>query len=971
MPLLTREIELIIIARDNASAVTARVGGALALLGGGMVALSKKAADVFSDMTMEAIDFSSDAALAFTQMADRGETSLEDIKDIMKRVAKEVPAAFEEMPEALFDIFSSMDASAVEAEAILNKVSQAAVAGQTDIRSAMIPTIAMMNAWQLGAEDIDHILDIQFETVRKGIVTYEEFTASVGQTIPAAKAAGQEIETMGAVIAFLTRNGLNASMAATSAARAFELFASPKAVKNLQKMGIEVTDAEGNFRQINEVLADMSVLFDGLGEADRKKLFIDIFGQGRIQARRFFDIAIPNWQELNSLVDVFADSSGAMQDAYNIMFEQPKQQLQLFTNRWQIIRTEIGDRFIPVLTERLIPAITQVFDWWDSLDSTMKDNLVRWASLGVIILGVVGTLTAIVGAGMLIVGLFGGIGAAVSAIATGFAVVTGIGAALAAVGLLVWKNWDRIKEVLPIIVERFMDIVNVVRDAVISIVDKARARWKEFQKTVLGLFAKFRPSLEQIGEVMQAVLAGAPAFFAEKWEQIKEIVKAAANLISAIIEIAFDSIEAVIRFTLNTIDFLWRNWGETITATISAIWMVIKTVISVALDVIENTIKFWTAVLTGDWEAAWNALVEIGRAVWLLITTFLEAQLQVIIAFFVEAWNKIRGNVEGAQISIRDRILSIWNGIRTFFSNIWNSIKKTAKRIWESDLVQLFLNVLGTMKEIVRINILFMWNVITTTFRVIRDNAINIWNAIRSAITVVWEFLKNHASTIWNIIKERILGPMRIVLTVIAGVALAIWSVLRTWWELIKRTAENMWAAIKGAAVVAWNAVKRAIIDPIIEAWRGVRDWLSNIIDAFAGFIGRLNDKVASVRNALSKIDPREWFSPPITVTVAAGMEVLKSVVTSGLMDLESRAATLVTNFRNTVDTMKDLLTDLANAIIDAGGSSGGGGGGGGGGTLPTVPDHDTTGGGVIQIIAQGADAASIAEEISWRLRTV
>ena len=83
-------------------------------------------------------------------------------------------------------------------------------------------------------------------------------------------------------------------MAATSAARAVELMFSPKAIKGLTGVGVEVENSAGEFRQMQEIIRDLVPVFEGLTDAQRKIKFKEIFGTGRIQARRFFDLSIPN-----------------------------------------------------------------------------------------------------------------------------------------------------------------------------------------------------------------------------------------------------------------------------------------------------------------------------------------------------------------------------------------------------------------------------------------------------------------------------------------------------------------------------------------------------------------------------------------------------------------------------------------------------------------------------------------------------
>src|SRR5690606_32665351 len=132
------------------------------------------------------------------------------------------------------------------AEMILRGFSRGAVAGQVELTDAGRATIAILNAWGLEAEEINRVMDVQFQLVRKGVGDYSEFATTIGNSIPAAVAAGQSVESLSGMLAFMTRQGLSAARASTSAARALELVARPNVQKNLEDYGVTVKDANGN-----------------------------------------------------------------------------------------------------------------------------------------------------------------------------------------------------------------------------------------------------------------------------------------------------------------------------------------------------------------------------------------------------------------------------------------------------------------------------------------------------------------------------------------------------------------------------------------------------------------------------------------------------------------------------------------------------------------------------------------------------
>src|SRR5262245_4695513 len=258
----------------TAGQVTA-ASAAMTGIGASMTAVGVAGIRLFSDMTNDAIAFNQQAALTLTQVDQLGVT-LDDIKRISKNVAAAVAAPFDELQPALFDIFSSMEVNTQQAEAMLTGFARAAVAGQVDVQTAGRATISIMNAWGLTTDDLGSVLDQQFQLVRKGVGTYEEFASAIGLAIPSAVRAGQDFEHLGGMLAFLTRNGQEVPNAVASAGRALDAFSNPIVAGRLRDMGISVTDIAGNFRPVNEVVTELGKKWADLTKPERAAALNDL-----------------------------------------------------------------------------------------------------------------------------------------------------------------------------------------------------------------------------------------------------------------------------------------------------------------------------------------------------------------------------------------------------------------------------------------------------------------------------------------------------------------------------------------------------------------------------------------------------------------------------------------------------------------------------------------------------------------------
>jgi TP901 family phage tail tape measure protein len=463
MPISARELFLIIRAKDEASRVlrglsatmmatgasanaaareaTARAnhmiqfGSALASAGAGAAIAGAGIEAALFSAARSAVEYNRQAALTTTQ-TDGVSNALNKVSDIGKRVGGDIGAPFDELQSSLFDIFSSMDVNVPQSERLLRGFAKSAVAGQTDIQTAGRATIALMNAYDIPVKNVNDVLDFQFRLVQKGVGTYEEFARTIGRSIPSAVRAGQSYETLGGMLAFMTRNGLSAAMASTSAGRAFDAMAHPETVKRLEKMGIDVRNANGEFRPMIKILGDLQGRFDDLTAPQRSKALYELFkgSGGTIQARRFFDSVLKDRgavRELAGHIRSMADSSGILETKYTQMSDTLAVKAQLLANRWEIIKVSVGEQLLPVI-ERLIDYLGRAIEWWNGLDDSTRKNIVTWTAITGVALILFGVISALAGGIIMIAGAMGLMGISAGTALASFGLLTG------GIGLLVY-----------------------------------------------------------------------------------------------------------------------------------------------------------------------------------------------------------------------------------------------------------------------------------------------------------------------------------------------------------------------------------------------------------------------------------------------------------------------------------------------------------------------------------------------------
>ena len=202
------------------------------------------------------------------------------MSDAVREMSQEIPQSPKDLGIALYDIYSAGITDSADAMNALELSALTASAGLTDAATAAKAGISTMNAFGMEAASLEHIFDVQFLTIKYGVLRYEELAAVVGQLAPSAKTAGQSMESMYAGMAILTKQGLNAATAATSLARAMDGMTKPAAIRAAAELGISfMVMTEDSTKARDEFLRQKRALDDLTGSYDKTEAEVKSLGE--------------------------------------------------------------------------------------------------------------------------------------------------------------------------------------------------------------------------------------------------------------------------------------------------------------------------------------------------------------------------------------------------------------------------------------------------------------------------------------------------------------------------------------------------------------------------------------------------------------------------------------------------------------------------------------------------------------------
>lgn len=905
-------------------------GSALATSGVAIAGTSLAAANAMNNMTDAAMEYGEQVALTATQVDGAG-VSIKELHKMGLDLAREMPVQFEEVQTALYDIFSSIEVNGPEAETILRGIGKASVAGKVDMESAGRGILQIMNAWKMKASEVNDINDVMFQLVRKGVGTYEQFTSTIGRAIPSTVRAGGSVQDLAGMMAFLTRNGLSTAQASTSAARAFDAMTNPRTASNMEKFGISVKDAEGNFRPMLDVVTDMRTRLSGMNDTARSQALKEMFAGsgGTIQAMRFFNLGVKDSKGLlKELTDYMRNAGGAASEAYDIMSKTPQAKIQEMKNKYAALKVEVGDKLLPIKL-KLVEALGSLMDKFSGLSDGTQNFLVKFAviaTVGGLVLGVVmaiaGTLLMFAAAATM-----AGVTLGTVALAAG-GVIIALGL-LAAAGYLIYKNWDTIKakaqEVWGSIVSFMQPTIDNVKVIAAEFMKFGQQLWGILAPKVMSAFESIKNGLTSAWAAIQPgfqAIGDAINYITTKFADAKN----GTNALSATIGV----FKAIIAGAVSIVGSLVEIVGGVLGPLFSTIGAMIGNV----FKVIAGVFKMIFAILTGDWSTAWQAAKDVVYNIFAAIGNLLKGAVQII-------WNIIKGLVTG----IIDFFTTLWD-VLVGHSIIPDMVTAIIK--WIAMLpVKVLSLIAGLVSKVISWFVKMasqagakVASLVTKVVSYFADLAVQAASKVSNMVTRVIAFFVRLVTTAATKAAELVRKVISFYLTLPGKAISAISSLAGKMAEQGRKWMNSLYSAVSSA----WGKVMsffRSVPDKIKSGIGNAASMLSgvgrNIIEGLIGGIkamaGRavgavkdvVGDAISSAKNLLGINSPSKVFMrigeyinvgfiKGVTGTESKAISTIKSLNTKiiSAMNLKPGAAKQLKSWQDQRAKLKRLYRDMA-----------------------------------------------------------
>jgi len=263
-------------------------------------------------------DFNTKMAEVST-MTDATTAGLQNVSREIINISTRIPQSAAQLAAAEYDILSA-GVALKDSTKVLEISAKAAIAGVTDTKTAVNAGVGVMNAYGQGVDELSGIYDTLFQTVKLGVIRFEELSQNIGKVLPIARQAGVDFQTVAGAIASLTKSGIKADIATVALRGAITALSTPtaEARQKMNELGISWNGLEGTIKQI----ADKN-----LGPEVMRQIIPDV------RARTAVSSLTQNFDQLHETLDRMTDSAGSMEEASQKMLDTVGNQFVLLKNR--------------------------------------------------------------------------------------------------------------------------------------------------------------------------------------------------------------------------------------------------------------------------------------------------------------------------------------------------------------------------------------------------------------------------------------------------------------------------------------------------------------------------------------------------------------------------------------------------------------------------------------------------------------
>ena len=430
-----------------------------------------------------------------------------------------------------------------------------------------------LTAFGMQAKDTNKFVDVLAQTANKSNTSVSMLGESFKYVAPVAGALKFNAQDVSTALGLMANSGIKASSAGTALRSLFTRMAKPtkESQTAMDALGISLTDSQGNMKSLDTIMRETRKSFAGLTESQKAQYAAALAGKTGMSGL----LAIVNSadSDFNELSTAIYNSDGACKKMYDTANNNLSGQLTILKSTVEGIGISFGERLLPYIKQGT-EFIQRLADKFNSLTKAQQDTIIKVGLIAAVVgpaIFLFGRTVMVVGKLVKTVGMVGNAFKTAKTVmglvtAPANAVVLGLAAVVVA-GVLIYKNWDKIKAAAG----RLWNFIK-------NIFQRIGISGDSLKKKLAPIGQKF----SAIGEYIQGF-----------WKVVSPVLSKIGEAVHAVFSVA---IGAAIDFAIGSFNALFDG---------------ITTMISGLLTAFDGILTFITGVFTGNWSKAWEGVKNI------------------------------------------------------------------------------------------------------------------------------------------------------------------------------------------------------------------------------------------------------------------------------------------------------------------------------------------------------------------------
>ncbi len=340
------------------------------------------------------------ASAKFGSDFQRGTVGFDQLTDSARQLSRETEHSVSSVAKG-YDVLALAGFEASQAMAMMPSIANLSTAAATDLSEAAsmaadslgafgLRTPEIMADTALLSENLTRVIDAMAKTATTSNTDLSMLFEAIQKGAPVMSIAGQSVETFTAAAGALANMGIKGSEAGTALRNAMLRLANPSAgaADMMNKLGINIKDSNGDFRDLLDILGDFESSLKETGSAETLGIISEIFGTrvatsmsnmlniGETVMKDYREVIEDAAGSTEEMADTMRDSFGAkLKKLKNNMLDFGIAIVQAFSSDARDAIESLTDsiqRIIEFDMDSIIASLKNMFEWVKAFIKVMK-----------------------------------------------------------------------------------------------------------------------------------------------------------------------------------------------------------------------------------------------------------------------------------------------------------------------------------------------------------------------------------------------------------------------------------------------------------------------------------------------------------------------------------------------------------------------------------------------------------------------